>query len=65
MGYLKRRVYQNQPRTTDTLKANITEEIQAVTVDVLSKIWRASFNPVWMQMVATSSTCYDVTFLTQ
>jgi len=22
-------------------------------------------NPVWTQMVATSSTCYDVTFITQ
>ena len=31
----------------------------------LSKIWRARFNPVWTQMVATSSTCYDFTFLTQ
>ena len=32
----------------------------------LSKIWRVGFNPVWTQMVATSSTCYDViTFLTQ
>ena len=32
----------------------------------LSKIWRAWFNPVWTQMVATSSVCYDiVTFLTQ
>ena len=31
-----------------------------------SKIWRAGFNPVWTQMVATSSTCYDVfKFLTQ
>jgi len=27
---------------------------------------RAGFSPVWMQMVATSSSCYDVvTFLTQ
>ena len=32
----------------------------------LSKIWRAGFNRVWTQMVATSSKCYDVvTFLTQ
>jgi len=31
----------------------------------ISKIWRAGFNPVWTQMVATSSTCYDVTFLIQ
>ena len=32
----------------------------------LSKIWYAGFNSVWMQMVANSSTCYDVvTFLTQ
>jgi len=29
------------------------------------KIWRAEFNPVWTQMVANSSTRYDVTFLTQ
>jgi hypothetical protein len=47
----------------------ITEEIQAVTTETywqgLSKIWRAGFNPVWTQMVATSSVCYDVTFLTQ
>ena len=32
----------------------------------LSKIWRAGFNLVGTQMLATSSTCYDaVTFLTQ
>jgi len=32
----------------------------------LSKIWRAGFNPVWTQMMATCSTCYDVvTFLIQ
>ena len=32
----------------------------------LSKIWRAGFNPVWTQMVATSIKCFDVlTFLTQ
>jgi hypothetical protein len=31
----------------------------------LSKIWRAGLNPVWMQMVAPSSTCYGVTFPTQ
>jgi hypothetical protein len=29
-GYLKGRVYPNKPRTIDALKANITEEIQAV-----------------------------------
>jgi hypothetical protein len=28
------------------------------------KIWRARFNPVWRQMVATSSTCYDVVAFT-
>ena len=69
LGQLKGRVYQNKPRTIDALKANITEEIQAVTVDVLERnfqIWRAGFNPLWKQMVATSSTCYDVViFLTQ
>jgi hypothetical protein len=32
---------------------------------IINKIWRVGFNPVWTQMVATSSTCYDVvTFLT-
>ena len=31
-----------------------------------SKIWRAGFNPVWTQIMTTSSTCYDVvTLLTQ
>jgi len=36
-GYLKSRIYQNKPRTIDALKANITEEIQAVTADVLTR----------------------------
>jgi hypothetical protein len=37
-GYLKGRVYQTKPRTIDALKANnITEEIQAVTADVLTR----------------------------
>jgi len=36
-GYLKGRVYQNKPRTTDSLKANFTEEIQAVTAEVLAR----------------------------
>ena len=31
--YLKARVYQSKPRTIDALKANITEEIQAVTAE--------------------------------
>ena len=35
--YLKGRVYRNKPRTTDALKANITEEIQAVTAEVLAR----------------------------
>jgi len=39
-GYLKGRVYRNKPRTTDALKANITEEIQAVTEDVLARIFQ-------------------------
>ena len=36
-GYLKGRVYQNRPRKRDALQANITEEIQAVTADVLAR----------------------------
>jgi len=39
-GYLKRRVYQNKPRTIDTLNSNITEEIQAVTADVLARTFQ-------------------------
>jgi len=39
-GYLKGRVYQNKPRTIDALKANITEEIQAVTTDVLARTFQ-------------------------
>jgi len=38
--YLKGRVYQNKPRTTDALKANIAEEIQAVTADVLANTFQ-------------------------
>jgi len=37
-GYMKGSVYQNKARTIDALKANITEEIQAVTADVLARI---------------------------
>ena len=39
-GYLKGRVYQNKPLTMDALKANSTEEIQAVTADVLARIFQ-------------------------
>jgi len=39
-GYLKGRVYQNKPRAIDALKANITEEIQAVTADVLARTFQ-------------------------
>ena len=39
-GYLKGRVYQSKPRTIDALKANITEEIQAVTSDVLARTFQ-------------------------
>ena len=38
--YLKWRVYRNKPRTTDALRANITEEIQAVTADVLARTFQ-------------------------
>ena len=39
-GYLKGRVYQNKPQTIDALKANISEEIQAVTADVLARTFQ-------------------------
>ena len=39
-GYLKGRAYQNKPRNTDALKANITEEIQSVTTDVLARTFQ-------------------------
>ena len=39
-GYLKGRVTQNKPRTTDALKANTTEEIQAVTADILARTFQ-------------------------
>jgi len=39
-GYLKGRVYQNKPWTTDASKANITKEIQAVTADVLARTFQ-------------------------
>jgi len=38
--YLKGRFYQNKPRTTGALKANITEEIQAVPADVLARTFQ-------------------------
>ena len=33
-------VYQNNPRNIDALKANITEEIQAVTADILARTFQ-------------------------
>jgi len=39
-GYLKGTVYQKKPQTIDALKANITEEIQAVTADVLARTFQ-------------------------
>ena len=39
-GYLKGRVCRNKPRTIDALKANIAEEIQAVTTEVLARTFQ-------------------------
>ena len=39
-GYLKGTVYQIKPQTLDALKANITEEIQAVTADLLARTFQ-------------------------
>ena len=39
-GYLKGRVYRNKPRTIDDFETNITEEIQAVTADVLARTFQ-------------------------
>jgi len=39
-GYLKGRIFQNKPRTIDALKANITEESQALTADVLARTFQ-------------------------
>jgi len=39
-AYLKGTVYRNKPRNIDALKANITEEIQAVTADVLARTFQ-------------------------
>jgi hypothetical protein len=38
--YLKGRIYENKPQTIDALKANITEEIQAVTADALARTFQ-------------------------
>jgi len=62
-GYLKVGVYQNKPRTTDTLKANISNEIQAMTADVLSRTFQNMTRRVQSCLCSTS---YDVvTFLKQ
>jgi len=50
-GYLKGRVYQNKSRTIDALKANITEEIQAVTADVMATTFQ--------NMVRLVQSCLD------
>ena len=50
-GYLKGRVHQNKPRTRDALKANITEEIQAVTAEVLARTFQ--------NMVCRVQSCVD------
>ena len=65
----KGRVYQNKPPTIGALKSKPPKKFrqwQRTYWQGFSKIWRAGFNPVWTQMVATCSTCYDVvTFPTQ
>jgi hypothetical protein len=48
---MKGRVYQNKPRTIDALKGNITEEIQAVTADVLARTFQ--------NMVRRVKSCMD------
>jgi len=45
-------VYQNKPRTIDALKPNITEEIQAVTADILARTFQ--------NMTRRVQSCLDV-----
>jgi hypothetical protein len=40
LKYVKGKFYQNKPRTTDASKANITEEIQAVTAGILASTFQ-------------------------
>jgi len=54
-GYLKGRVYQNKPLTIDVLKANITEEIQAVTAEVLARTFQNMTRRVQSCLVANGS----------
>ena len=39
-GLLKDKVYKNTPRTIEQLKDAIRQEIQAVNVDILGKVFR-------------------------
>jgi len=66
-GYLKGRVYQNKSRTIDTLKANITDEIQTVTADVLARTFQNMARRVQSCLDANGGHfLYDVvTFVTQ
>jgi len=53
----KGNVYQNIPRTIDALKANITEEIQAVTADVLARTFQSIARRVQTYLEANGSHC--------
>ena len=59
-GYLKGRVYQNKPRTIDALKANITEEIQAVIADVLARTFQNMARRVQSYLDANSGNFQNV-----
>ena len=54
-GYLKGRVYRNKPLTIDVLNANITEEIQAVTAEVLARTFQNMARRVQSSLNANGS----------
>ena len=61
-GYLKSKVYVNKPRTLDKLKANIRQEIAAISAETLVKTMENAAKRALLAMQAQGGHLRDIIF---
>ncbi|XP_011058629.1 PREDICTED: uncharacterized protein LOC105148538 [Acromyrmex echinatior] len=61
-GYLKSKVYVNKPRTLDELKANIRQEIAAISTETLVKTMENAAKRALLAMQAQGGHLRDIIF---
>lgn len=61
-GYLKSKAYVNKPRTLDVLKANIRQEIAAISTETLAKTMENAASRALLAVQAHGGHLRDIVF---